>query len=158
MKIKINHILMAMAAVLLLLCWWSVYRPIHFADEKSEREAAVKQRLLEIRRAEEAYRQRQGTYAGTFSQLVASSLLADSMRFIPYSGGKEFELAATVLTGKSGSTTPVMECGAPYSSYLDGLAQNSIAELTEEADRRGEYAGLKIGDITTPNDNAGNWE
>ena len=54
--------------------------------------------------------------------------------------------------------TPLMECGAPYESYLNGLDENLIRELTEKADEKGEYPGLRIGDTTTPNDNAGNWE
>ena len=51
-----------------------------------------------------------------------------------------------------------MECGATYNTYLQGLDENSIREITEEANERGEYPGMKFGDITTPNDNAGNWE
>lgn len=77
---------------------------------------------------------------------------------MPYSEGQEFELSASVHTGKSGAAVPVMECGAPYDAYLQGLDENSIRELTEEANGRGEYPGMKFGDITTPNDNAGNWE
>ena len=42
--------------------------------------------------------------------------------------------------------------------HLSGLDENSIANLIEEANNAGRYPGLKIGDITTPNDNAGNWE
>ena len=51
-----------------------------------------------------------------------------------------------------------MECYAGYDDYLSGLDAGSIANLTEEANNAGRYPGLKIGDITTPNDNAGNWE
>lgn len=158
MKIKLNHILAAIVVVLLALCWASVRRPMHFADQRKQREAEVIQRLTEIRKAEKAYRQRFGIYAGTFRQLVGSGLLADSLRYVPYSEGQEFELAASVHTGKSGAAVPVMECGAPYNAYLQGLDENSIRELTEEANERGEYPGMKFGDITTPNDNAGNWE
>lgn len=158
MKIKINHILSAIAAVLLALCVMSVWRPVRFGSVRSEREAAVKARLMEIRKAEEAYKKLNGSYAGSFRQLVGSRLLADSLRFVPYSEGKEFELTATVHTGKSGTPTSIMECGAPYASYLDGLDENAVREITEEANSRGEYPGLKFGDITQPNDNAGNWE
>ena len=30
--------------------------------------------------------------------------------------------------------------------------------MTRQAEEAGQYAGLKIGDLTTANDNAGNWE
>lgn len=158
MKIKINHILSAIAAALLVLCVMSVWSPIRFSDIRSRREAAVKARLVEIRKAEETYKKMNGCYAGSFRQLADCRLLADSTRFIPYSGGEEFELTATVHTGKSGTPTSIMECGAPYTAYLKGLDENSVKEITEEANSRGEYPGLKFGDITQPNDNAGNWE
>ena len=157
MKIKLNHILAAIVVVLLALCWASVRRPMHFADQRKQ-ESEVIQRLTEIRKAEKVYRQRFGIYAGSFRQLIGSGLLADSLRYVPYSRGQEFELSASVHTGKSGAAVPVMECGAPYDAYLQGLDENSIRELTEEANGRGEYPGMKFGDITTPNDNAGNWE
>ena len=50
-----------------------------------------------------------------------------------------------------------MECGAAYEDFLDGLDENAIQEITEQANYSGEYPGLKIGDITTDNNNAGNW-
>ena len=52
MKIKLNHILAAIVVVLLALCWASVRRPMHFADQRKQREAEVIQRLTEIRKAE----------------------------------------------------------------------------------------------------------
>lgn len=54
MKIKLNHILAAIVVVLLALCWASVRRPMHFADQRKQREAEVIQRLTEIRKAEKA--------------------------------------------------------------------------------------------------------
>lgn len=157
-KIKINHILSAFAAVLFALCVASVYSPVRFDGARQKREAAVKERLTAIRKAEEQFRRKNGVYAGSFKQLASQGLLADSMKYIPYAGGEAFELSATVIRGATGSMTPLMECGATYGAYLKGLDENRIREITEEADGRGEYPGLKIGDTTTPNDNAGNWE
>ena len=51
-----------------------------------------------------------------------------------------------------------MECRAPYAAYLKGLSEREIYNLTDAAEKQGRYAGLKIGDLTTPNNNAGNWE
>lgn len=51
-----------------------------------------------------------------------------------------------------------MECGTQYAVYLNGMDEKQIKDITEEANNRGDFPGLKIGDITTPNDNAGNWE
>lgn len=158
MKIKLNYILSAIAAMLLALCVASVYAPIRFDKMKAERETAVKERLVAIRKAQEAYRKANGRYAAKFSQLVDSRLIADSMQTVPFSGGEKFTMTATIHTGKSGIPTPLVECGAEYGTYLKGMDGNRIEELTERAYERGAYPGLKFGDITTPNDNAGNWE
>ena len=37
-----------------------------------------------------------------------------------------------------------MECGAQYQQYLKGLNENDITNLIEEANKRGEYPGMKI--------------
>ena len=59
---------------------------------------------------------------------------------------------------KSGKQIPLMECAAEYTSYLNGLDQRSVDALVQEAIAAGRYPGLKIGDVTTTNNNAGNWE
>lgn len=157
-KIKLNHILSAVVLALLMLCWTSVYTPVHFNNARSKREKAVKERLLAIRYAEEAYKKKNGTYAETFKQLVDGKLLADSLQYVPYSDKQTFELATTIHVGKSKEPIPLMECGTQYSVYLKGLDEKQIKEITERANDRGDFPGLKFGDITTPNDNAGNWE
>ena len=58
---------------------------------------------------------------------------------------------------KSGKQIPLMECSAAYEDYLDGLDEEAIMNVTEEANYAGRFPGLKIGDITKDNDNAGNW-
>lgn len=157
---KFNHIymLMVLSALLLIVCCMSIYSPLRFQQQQEEREAAVKHRLIQIRHAEELYRKSKGTYAGTFHELTVHGLLADSLQYVPYTDGKRFDLAVSMHLGESGRQVPLMECGALYSDYLQGLDENSVANLIEEANNTGRYPGLKIGDLTTPNDNAGNWE
>jgi len=157
-KINSNHILSILALLLLAVCVMSVYSPIRFDREQEVRERAVKQRLLQIRSAEERYRDRHGVYAADFKTLVSCGLLADSLQFIPFAEGRRFELTTTTITGRSGRHVPLMECGAKFNDYLLGLDENQIANLIEQAGNAGRYPGLKIGDLSTPNDNAGNWE
>ena len=158
MRLSRNHILAVLAAALTMTCGMSIYAPIRFDKQLAVRERIVKERLIKIRYAEEKYRKVYGTYADDFDKLVKAGCLADSMRFIPFSGGKTFELTVNTQIGKSGRQMPLMECGAGYEDYLKGLDNNRIFNLIEQADNAGRYPGLKIGDITTPNDNAGNWE
>ena len=73
--------------------------------------------------------------------------MADSLQYIPFSDGKRFDLSATVQVSKSGRQLPLAECGATYDTYLNGLDENSIANLIEKANERGRYAGIRMGDI-----------
>ncbi len=86
----------------------------------------------------------------------------DSLRFIPFSQGDTFELVAVPNTTRSGTIMQVMECNAPDSSFLKGMGKAGkrlIYNRAEEADAKGAYAGLKIGDAGSNwNNNAGNWE
>ncbi len=156
-KINNNYILGACLVVLIALCILSIRQPMRFQQEQERREQVVKERLLLIKKAEEKYKARHGVYAGDFKTLVKGKYLADSLQYIPFSGGKKFSLTATTIVGKSGKQIPLMECGATYEDYLDGLNENNIQEVTEQANGTGLFPGLKIGDITIDNDNAGNW-
>ena len=51
-----------------------------------------------------------------------------------------------------------MECGTTYDVFLQGLDKHVVASLMEDANAAGRYPGLKIGDISEPNGNHGNWE
>lgn len=88
--------------------------------------------------------------------------VADSMRYIPFSEGDTFEIIAVPNTTRSGTIIQVMECNAPDSSFLKGMGkagQRLIYNRNEEANAKGAYAGLKIGDAGNNwNNNAGNWE
>ncbi len=88
--------------------------------------------------------------------------VADSLRYIPFSMGDTFEVIACPNTTRSGAIIQVMECNAPDSSYLKGmgkLGDRLIMNRAEEADAKGAYPGLKIGDAGNNwNNNAGNWE
>lgn len=153
-----NIILGFCVLVLVVLCWLSVERPMRFEREQTEREKAVKARLLHIRTAEERYRARKGVYTGDWATLIRAKLLADSLQYVPFSGKERFHLEASFVMGKSGRQVPVMQCGATYDQYLKGLDENAVANLTEKANMSGRFPGLMIGDITQPNENAGNWE
>jgi hypothetical protein len=59
---------------------------------------------------------------------------------------------------RNGNTYPLMQCGARYDEYLYGMDEKQIEQLIVKATIYGRYPGLKIGDINTPNNNAGNWE
>ena len=156
-KINNNVVLSACVIVMMMLCILSVGQPIIFQKQMQSREAEVKAKLLVIRQAEEKYKAKNGVYTGDFATLIKGKYLKGEDTLIPYTDGKKFSLSATTIVGKSGKQIPLMECGACYEDYLDGLNEEAIQEITDKANYAGLYPGLKIGDITTDNNNAGNW-
>ena len=83
---------------------------------------------------------------------------ADSMRYIPYGNGAQFEMDTVTQITKSGAPVSLLEVRAPYDVYLNGLNKQEIINLKDMQAKMNKYLGLKIGDLVTPNNNAGNWE
>ena len=83
-----------------------------------------------------------------------------NLRYIPHTNNVEFILeAAKVMTGAN-IMVPVVECRAPYKSYLDTVEfrQNIINLIDDKVNNFGQYAGLKFGSMEGSNNEAGNWE
>lgn len=83
---------------------------------------------------------------------------ADSIRYVPFGNGAEFEMKSKNDTAKSGAPLILLEVKTPYTTYLKGLDGQEIANLIDIQEKLGKYAGLMIGSLETPNNNAGNWE
>ena len=80
----------------------------------------------------------------------------DSLEFIPFSGEAVEMSAITKMV--SGVKVPLFEAKMPYAALLKGLDEQLIINLEAEKDDQGRYAGLMVGSIDAPNNNAGNWE
>lgn len=158
MSRKVNYILTAAVIVLAALCVLSISAPLRFQHEQRRREAEVKARLLRIGAAEYRYRMRHGTYCGDWATLIHQEGLDSADQYVPYSNGKRFKLRTATIKLKSGKQRPAMECGATYEDYLQDLDENSVSQLIERTLRQGSFPGLKIGDITIPDNYAGNWQ
>ncbi len=81
----------------------------------------------------------------------------DSLNFIPFSGGKRVNMEA-VIKVVSGVNVPLFEASMSYDDLLKGLDRQLIINLKAEKEDMGRYPGLKVGSVTQPNNNAGNWE
>ena len=105
---------------------------------------------------------RDTVWVSLIDSLYGEGFVADSLRYIPFAEGDTFEIIACPNTTRSGTIIQVMECNAPDSSFLKGMGkpgQRLIYNRAEEANAKGAYAGLKIGDAGNNwNNNAGNWE
>lgn len=100
----------------------------------------------------------------------------DSLRYIPFSNEQndlypdkpegefiQFDLQAMVHFKMRVPMNYVMECAAPYNAFLTksglgNVGNNKRKNLVQREEERGNYPGLKIGDVTNWNNNAGNWE
>lgn len=104
--------------------------------------------------------QRDTTFVPMIDAIYGEGYNVDSMRYIPFSSPRqEFALdTATVTTGSAGIQVKVMECKAPYTSYLNDLDHQELVNLIETQTKLEKYPGLKFGDVQSANNNAGNWE
>jgi len=82
----------------------------------------------------------------------------DSLRYIPFSNGVEFEMSVESDTSVTDVVTHSFQVLAPYEAYLGadsyngGLDRQEIINLLEDCDDRGRYRGMKV------DNNSGNWE
>lgn len=88
----------------------------------------------------------------------------DSLAFVPFSDGDSIKMAAIVKT-VSGVKVPLFEASMTYKSLLKGMDNQlrinlDAAEKDKNEKKYGtpDFSGLKVGSVTTPNNNAGNWE
>ena len=97
---------------------------------------------------------RDTTKVSVLDSLYPDNYKIDSLRFIPYSGGREFTLKKGVIETASKLKVKVFEASAPSKYILKGLDEQEIINLNDGLD----YKGLKVGSITEINNGAGNWE
>ena len=71
MKVLVKVILVAAIGLLGFVCFKSIQGPIDFNKESQIRNEAVKQRLIDIRTAQVAYREVKGEYTASFDSLMA---------------------------------------------------------------------------------------
>jgi len=82
----------------------------------------------------------------------------DSLRYIPLVKGAEFNLEAVMYPSISKIDIPLFEAKVTNDVYLKGLDRQAVVNLNDKHKSMKKYAGLKVGSVTQPNNNAGNWE
>ncbi len=83
---------------------------------------------------------------------------ADSMRYVPFGNGVQFEMQARSDTTEMGAPLNLFQAQTPYDTYLSDLDHQLLVNLKDVQSKLGKYVGLRVGDIEQPNNNAGNWE
>lgn len=82
----------------------------------------------------------------------------DSLRFVPYSGGAQFQMAAGDLETGSKIKVRVFECKAHNDVVLKGLDRQEIVNINDLQKKLDKFPGLQVGSMTEATNNAGNWE
>ena len=153
LSLKLGLLVFALSAIIVL----SVMNPILMGKEIEKREKVVIERLYIIRNAELRYRQINGRYCSSIDSLAMAGFIADSIKYIQFSNRSKFKIKAIEKNFK-GNTNDFMECSALYDDYLNGLDEDVINETKQQALKRGDFPGLRFGDIEHQSDNIGNWE
>jgi type II secretory pathway pseudopilin PulG len=97
MKTALNIVFTLIIIVLAYFLVESIMKPIRFNKEKDRRETAVKERLIDIRTAQEAYKSVKGSYTGSFDTLI-TFLKTDSLPLVYKLGSLTDEMIAAGIT------------------------------------------------------------
>ena len=84
--------------------------------------------------------------------------VVDSMKYIPFTDNKVFEMGAGVIKTASGVDVPVFEAKVHNNTYLAGLDKQEVININDRMKKLERFAGLRVGSLTEANNNAGNWE
>ena len=84
--------------------------------------------------------------------------IVDSIKYIPFSDGLQFEMGSKFLNTASGVMVTVFEAKTPNDAFLKGLDKQEIINLNDKANTIKKYPGIKVGSLEEANNNAGNWE
>lgn len=101
---------------------------------------------------------RDTAYVSLKDSIFGKGFNADSLRYVPFGNGAEFEMETRVDSTRSGTPLYLFEARTPYEVYLNGMNQQEIINLIDYDEKTDRYPGLKVGDVNEPNNNAGNWE
>ncbi|MBR3884730.1 MAG: hypothetical protein IKJ31_08275 [Bacteroidaceae bacterium] len=101
---------------------------------------------------------RDTSWIALIDTVYPKGFVADSLAYVPYGNGAKFEMETRCDTTKSGTAQWLFEARTDYNVYLTGINDQELNNLISDMKKFDRYAGLKVGDVENPNNNAGNWE
>ncbi len=107
MKTALNIVFAIISVVLAYILVESIMKPIRFNKEKDIREAAIKERLIDIRTAQEAFKSVKGRYTGSFDTLI-TFLKTDSLPLVFKRGSLTDEMIAEGITSEREAVKKVL--------------------------------------------------
>jgi len=117
-------------------------------------EKAINEGFVKIREdgSREFVFSRDTVWVSLYDSLYHGRLNPDSLRYVPFGDGKEFELTISSDTSKAGVISHSFQAQTLFVNYLTGLDKQQIINLLEDCDDRGRYRGMRV------DNNSGNWE
>lgn len=97
MKTALNIVFTLIIIVLAYFLVESIMKPIRFNKEKDSRETLIKERLIDVRTAQEAFKSVKGYYTGSFDTLI-TFLKTDSLPLVFKLGSLTDEMIAAGIT------------------------------------------------------------
>lgn len=121
MKTALNIVFSVIIVVLIYFLVQSILEPIRFNKEKDTREAAIKERLIDIRTAQEAFKSVKGYYTGSFDTLI-TFLKTDSLPLVFKRGSLTDEMIADGITSEQEAVRKgLISRDTSYIPVLDSL-------------------------------------
>lgn len=114
---------------------------------RKAREQALEQGLIK----------RETTKISVKDSLFTEDYPIDSLRYIPFTDGKQFKMEADEFTTSSNLNVKVVQVSVLYEDLLEGLDPQLVINYTYERERIVKFPGLKIGSLTEGT-LTGNWE
>jgi len=89
--------------------------------------------------------------------LFKKNYKVDSLCFVPFTEGVKFDMDTAYI--KAGNVTVnVFEAKVPFKVLLKGLDEQLLHNSIIKQQQRTGYDGLRVGSLTEPTNNVGNWE
>jgi hypothetical protein len=92
------------------------------------------------------------------SLFKSSTFSIDSLKVVPFTGGRQFEMAMGEVTTGSKVKVMVFEAKVTNDVLLEGLDRQLIINFNEYREKVADFPGLRVGSLNEANNNAGNWE
>lgn len=125
MKTALNIVFTIIIIVLIYFLIESIMKPIRFNKEKDAREEAIKERLIDIRTAQEAFKSVKGYYTGSFDTLI-TFLETDSLPLVFRRGSLTDEMIAEGITSEREAVNKgLISRDTSYVAVLDSIFDKS---------------------------------
>ena len=100
---------------------------------------------------------REATVVPVLDSLFGKNFNTDSLRYVPYTEGVQFDMESGELLTSSNLTVQVIEVSVLYKDLLNGLDKQLVVNYEDERDKIVGFKGVKFGSLEEGT-LTGNWE